>query len=305
MKFPKITKSSVIVPGFSDMAADLRRHFDARFADPRRADSNRFVWDYWHVQDQYTLLRTPAYHFFPQGTYDSLHQQLAQWGRENLGCHDISPPWLSCYVEGCRQELHADLPHGPWAFVFSLTPWKNRKFSGGETLLLKPETLDFWESFQSSRGLEQNDIIERINPQFNQLTVFDPRIPHGVREVRGVHDPRDGRLVIHGWFVQPRPFIRGPLSAKSVQLKLKRMDANLAQLLTEIIPVHGTLSLRFSISRSGRVGGFQWLTSALRSQDPASIKKITTCVFESIRDTEFQHARSETLVTLPLVFQVD
>jgi len=41
--------------------------------------------------------------------------------------------------------------------------------------------------------------------------VFDPRIPHGVRTVTGTHDPREGRLVIHGWFVQPRPFIRGPL----------------------------------------------------------------------------------------------
>ena len=47
-------------------------------------------------------------------------------------------------------------------------------------------------------------------------TVFDPRIPHGVRQVTGTHDPREGRLVIHGWFVQPRPFVRGPLPTRAL-----------------------------------------------------------------------------------------
>jgi len=74
------------------------------------------------------------------------------WGRATLGCHDVSPPWLSLYVEGCRQELHGDLPHGPWAFVFSLTNWRQRTFRGGETLLVRDEVLDFWHDFASVRG---------------------------------------------------------------------------------------------------------------------------------------------------------
>ena len=36
-----------------------------------------------------------------------------------------------------------------------------------------------------------------------QLVVFDGRIPYGVREVRGSEDPRDSRLVMHGWFEPP------------------------------------------------------------------------------------------------------
>ena len=113
------------------------------------------MWDWWHVPDQYTALRTPAGEYFPKPLYERFHRRLVAWGRATLGCHDISPPWLSCYVDGCRQELHGDLPHGPWAFVYSLTPWRGRVFRGGETVLLRDEVLDFWHDFASTRALEQ------------------------------------------------------------------------------------------------------------------------------------------------------
>src|SRR5690606_4093013 len=127
-------KSILIEDQFFSKAQDLRKHFEQCFSDPRDTHPQRFVWDYWHVPEQYRLLRTPAYHYFPARIYQEFHKYLVQWGREHLGCHDISPPWLSYYVEGCRQELHADVPHGPWAFVFSISP-KDIRFRGGETLL--------------------------------------------------------------------------------------------------------------------------------------------------------------------------
>jgi len=111
----------VVDEAFEQEAEALRRTFDERFADPRSTRGDRFAWDWWHVPGQYTALRTPAWTYFPKGAYRRLHQGLALWGRRTLGCHDVSPPWLSCYVEGCRQELHGDLPHGPFAFVLSLT----------------------------------------------------------------------------------------------------------------------------------------------------------------------------------------
>ncbi|MEK6553815.1 MAG: 2OG-Fe(II) oxygenase, partial [Bdellovibrionota bacterium] len=186
------------VDSFYKDAPKLRSEYDARFANPHKADSDRFIWDYWHIKDQYTLLRTPAYHFFKPRTYAAFHKALLKYGREVLGCYDVTPPWMSCYVEGCSQDLHADVPHGPWAFVFSLTNWSNREFSGGETWMLKPETLQYWHNFSSLRGVERHDLMTEVQPEFNRLTVFDPRLPHGVREVRGVRDPLKGRLVIHG-----------------------------------------------------------------------------------------------------------
>jgi hypothetical protein len=65
-------------------------------------------------------------------------EALLTYAREELGCAGMTPVWLSCYVDGCRQELHADVPHGPWSFVLSLTNWEDRKYTGGETQLLKP-----------------------------------------------------------------------------------------------------------------------------------------------------------------------
>jgi hypothetical protein len=222
-----VSRSAIIVDRFAPEIPALRAVFDARFAEPRAARADRFVWDYWHVPDQYTALRTPAWTYFPRVLYARFHNRLVAWGRAHLGCHDISPPWLSLYIEGCRQELHGDLPHGPWAFVVSLTRWRGRRFRGGETLLLRDEVLDFWHDFASVRAVEQAALIRRIAPELGRLTVFDPRIPHGVREVTGTHDPREGRLVIHGWFVQPRPFVRGALPARALSARIAELTDQL------------------------------------------------------------------------------
>src|SRR6478672_2793958 len=181
-----MTRSVVIVDKFAPEGSELRETFDERFAEPRSTRGDRFVWDWWHVPGQYTALRTPAWTYFPKKTYEAFHRRLVAWGRATLGCHDISPPWLSCYVDGCRQELHGDLPHGPWAFVFSLT--RGRAFAGGQTLLLRDEVLDFWHDFRSTRGVEQGELVRAIEPKFGRLVAFDPRIPHGVRTVSGTRD---------------------------------------------------------------------------------------------------------------------
>lgn len=201
-----------IVPRFEpSLTRRLRDEFDRRFKDPKRVTGERFVWDHWEVPGQYRLLRTPAAEIFAPKDFELLVRGLKQWGLRNLGCRDISPLWLSCYLEGSRQELHADLPHGPWAFVLSLTQWERRKFTGGETQLLTESALDYWgggvatRARARSKGLEAQDFIELVAPKFGQLAVFDPRIPHGVREVRGVHDVCEGRLVVHGWFTQAEP----------------------------------------------------------------------------------------------------
>jgi hypothetical protein len=159
-----VSRSVIVVDRFAPEATELRATFDDRFADPRSTRADRFVWDYWHVPGQYTALRTPAWTYFARRTYAAFHRRLVAWGREELGCHDVSPPWLSLYVDGCRQELHGDLPHGPWAFVFSLTRWRGRAFRGGETLLVRDEVLDFWHDFASLRAVEERELIREIPP---------------------------------------------------------------------------------------------------------------------------------------------
>jgi hypothetical protein len=272
---------------FFTQAQKMRAIFDQRFADPLNARADRFVWDYWHVPGQYTLLRTPAHAFFPPQLYAKFHRHLVEWGRENLGCHDVSPPWLSCYVEGCKQEIHSDVPHGPLAFVYSLTPTKS--FAGGETFMLN-ERAAF-----SNTALERRDMVKTISPKFNRLVVFNPAVPHGVNEVRGTHDPRYGRLVIHGWFVNPRPFWYGPLSAKEIQ---KGVESGLGAVLSGDLKLgRGLLSLRLTVAASGRVTQVRPLISTLNGAQVGSLAVLN----RTLKDLRFAKKRAPTKLTLPLL----
>lgn len=177
-----------------------------------------------------------------------------------------------------------------------------------------------------------------IEPRFNQLTIFDGRIPHAVRQVssgalqptatptcqlqlqlthasppllcfaplllwgqvEGVLDPREGRLVLHGWFTQPSPFFAGELrrallnlpvlgcregeaylhgpsspspapSTAAGALSEEEATPALNELLGELYsalgglpPVVGCVSLRLLVAGdTGRVRDIQWLANTL------------------------------------------
>lgn len=264
------------IDNFFGNAKRLRQTFDKRFQNPLTAHRDRFVWDYWHVPGEYTTLRTPAYAYFPKSLYESFHRKLVRFGREQLGCHDISPPWLSCYVDGCRQEPHQDVPHGPLAFVYSLTNWSQRKFRGGETFIIKPRTL--------------------IEPKFNRLTLFNPSLIHGVRKVTGTNDPREGRLVIHGWFVQPRPFWTGTLTVDDVQ---EGIDSGLASVPFQDWNMGtGLISLRIDIARSGKVTKVTQLVNTVANMTAPQKQKFLQQVFAF----RFAPQKKSSRLTLPLVF---
>jgi hypothetical protein len=299
-----MSRSFVVVDRFAPESRQLRAAFDERFADPRRTRGDRFVWDWWHVPGQYTALRTPAWTYFPRRVYDAFHRRLVAWGRETLGCHDISPPWLSLYIDGCRQELHGDLPHGPFAFVYSLTSWRGRVFQGGETMLLRDEVLDFWSDFRSVRAVEEAELVRSIEPKFDRLTVFDPRIPHGVRAVSGTRDPREGRLVIHGWFVQPRPFIKGPHSTRVLGARIAELSHQLGSWIGEL-PVAGMLSLRLDVAPSGTIKRQQILSDTTRVpvSDERARRRLIANLRQSVAAWNLGKARGPSTVTLPLVFE--
>lgn len=297
-------KSHILIEDqFYQNAGQLRQYFESQFKNPKETRSERFVWDYWHVPDQYTLLRTPAYHYFPEKLYMDFHKSLVHWGRRTLGCWDISPPWLSYYIDGCKQELHSDVPHGPWAYVFSLTPWKGRQFTGGETLILKPEVLSYWRNFASSQDRELGSFIDRIPAPMNRLTVFDPRYPHGVTEVRGIKDPLEARLVIHGWFMEPKTYIEGSLPAKTTEKILNQGFDQLQDLLANSEFVQGTVSLQIQVSPSGNVQSTKFATNTLLTLDGEVPKKLNRAILKVYQTLKFPTARSSTLMTVPLIFQ--
>jgi hypothetical protein len=297
-------KSHILVEDqFYKGASQLRDYFEAQFRDPKSTRSERFVWDYWHVPDQYTLMRTPAYHYFPSKLYMDFHKSLLMWGRRTLGCWDISPPWLSYYINGCKQDLHSDVPHGPWAYVFSLTPWKGRKFSGGETLILKPDVLSYWRHFGGSQDRELPSFVDRIPALMNRLTVFDPRYPHGVTEVRGTQDPLEARLVVHGWFMEPKTYIEGPLPAASTEKTLNQGFDRLQNRLASQELVQGTVSLQLQVGTNGKVRSARFATNTLLNLDGEIPKSLNRDLLKIYSGLEFKTARSVTAMTIPLIFQ--
>ncbi len=298
-------KKSIIVNNqFFSHAKALRSFFDAQFENPYSDSSGRFIWDFWSVPDQYRLLRTPAYHFFPKSIYEKFHNQLVWWGRQNLGCHNISPPWLSCYVDGCFQNLHTDVPHGPWAFVYSLTPWQARQFLGGETLVLNEDVLDYWKQNKTRKGLEHRQLLRHVEPKFNRLLVFDPRLPHGVKQVEKAKSVCDGRLVIHGWFVQPRPFIQGPLKEKSLLDFIEWIISDLASKNFLSTTLTGIVSLQLKISPSGQMRAVKVLSETLRQwDDERGPTRVISHLKKQALAYRFPKHGATSLITLPVIFE--
>ncbi len=215
----------------------------------------------------------------------------------------ISHPWLSAYTDNCHQGLHSDVPHGPFGFVFSLTRWNARTFTGGETLIAKPALLTYFSEMQKGASHEEKHFIRSIPARFNQLTVFDPRFPHGVRRVQGVDSILDARLVIHGWFTDPRPMLDGALSFKQI---MRPMDAFASQAMNEVTASRdttGLLALRLNIAASGRIVAIDVLSSnLLDSRGGVFPRKLLDSILTRC-ETTFPHSRGTTRLTLPLLFQ--
>lgn len=300
------TKHFFTEDNFYKKAQVLRDEFEANFRNPKANEQKRFVWDYWFVKDQYTLLRTPAYYYFSEKIYKDFHNQLLDYGRKELGCYNITPPWMSYYIHGCEQKMHADIPHGPWAFVYSLTPWKEKRFTGGETFILKPQALDYWRNFETYKGVEEGDLLDCIPALFNRLTVFDPRLPHGVKQVQGTMDPLEARLVIHGWFTDPEPYVLGPLTRKQATESVNKFLQKIDFVFDEYPHVHGTLTLRFKVTPQGRVKELGIKTNTLRSllgDTDLSVQNILKVLQDGLKESHFPKAKESTWVTLPILFR--
>ncbi|MHB1582439.1 MAG: 2OG-Fe(II) oxygenase [Acidimicrobiales bacterium] len=239
---------------FFDRAEELRAHFYRRVAPSKEGPADRFVWDYWHLPEQYTYLRTPSPNVVPPSLLEAFLARLASWGDANLGCDRATLPWLSYYVDGCRQELHSDVAQGTWSYVYSLTRWEDQAFGGGETLVATPRLLDYWGNFEPSRSSEARHLVDRVPARFNQLCVFDSRLPHGVAAVEGTRDPLQSRVALHGWFHPPAVSVHGSLDLDAVRPSVADLRARVVDRWETVGPVLGTSTWRLVVDRDGSVG---------------------------------------------------
>lgn len=198
---------------------------------------------------------------------------------------------------------------------------------GGETAILQPGIVgNFWQdTFNPTRGLELRDLMTLVPSPFAQLTVFDPRLPHGVRAVHGTRDPQRGRLVLHGWFSDPSPVVEGGLGGSEEQqgAVLEALDRVLQDMMAELqaLPaVLGILTARLRVGgATGRVQDVAFVADTMVVPPAAAGGDLGGGLLEAstvrgaVQHTVAQHLQglqlppcddgADTLITLPLVFE--
>jgi hypothetical protein len=292
----------VTTPSFFAGADELRDQFTGLVGPIRSIDENRFVWDYWHVPDQYTYFRTLALNVFRPSLIGAFVGALTSWGLAHLGTGQVTSPWLSFYVDGCRQELHTDVVQGMWSYVYSLTEWDDRHFSGGETLLGGSRLLDYWGSYDPTKSRESRHLIERIPAHFNQLCVFDSRLPHGVATVEGTRDPLQARVVLHGWFHDPLATSVGPLSLEAAAPTLATVRARWQEEKERLGPFIGQATWRLTVDQDGKVRVVELVVDNLITTETGTSgpsETLTAC--ESLlRRTTFPKSEGTSILLFPL-----
>jgi hypothetical protein len=295
--------SVTATPDFFRRAAEMRSEFDAIVGPQRSASPRRFRWDYWYVPGQFAYIRTLARNCFSSELYSEFATTLRGWAQEKLGCYVWTDPWLSYYIAGCRQEFHSDVLHGPWAWVYSLTDWERRGFSGGETALLRSGTLNYWRNFDPGHPQEADQIIHRIPARFNQLVVFDGRIPHAVVPVEGTMDPLDSRVVLHGWFLQPEARAEGSLAFNDIRLVLTSIKEKWQSGRAAYGRLSGLITLRLQVESNGSVRDVELVASTLVSLDcdDQGARQALDFGLELANSSRYRASPGTTTITLPLI----
>jgi 2-oxoglutarate-Fe(II)-dependent oxygenase superfamily protein len=287
---------------FAD-ARRLRRAFDRTLREDQSPFSpGRFVWERWHVDGQFSQYRTPARAFFAAPLLAEFERRLLAWARRAVGLSLLgSPPWLSSVTDGGYQGLHRDSPNGELAFSYGLSR-PGARFRGGETLLARPDLLDYWRSGSHRAKAAHLPMWDEIPPRFDRLVVFDARLPHGVRAVEGPRHPRDGRVAIQGWLRPGGCLVDGPLDRERVEatvtaaLEGKRLARDLAG-------AEGLYVTRLGVDRTGRVRGSRALLDWLVSTSPKieAAARAARAITSALARTRFERRARPSEVTVPIL----
>ena len=294
----------IIVDGFlpAEVALQMRRGIDEHFANPQlhRAETHQ-VWNYWFVPELYTYLRANPEKVIGPRWAASFHDALRRWSIATLGMANVTWPYLSLYVPGCRQGWHNDSRNGRFGFVYSLTR-DSRRTLGGETLVRR-EADPFRANLtqpQAGRGF-----YETIEPRFNRLLIFDDRLPHAVERLEGAMDPVEGRFVLHGHVSEGGPIVEGALPAESVSGPINDVLRGFREEAAAAVGLyHGLLVLRLRIGQAGSVAGCDVLLDRVLHPDPghADWDGVRDRLVERFRKAKFPTAAAETMLTQPIAF---
>jgi hypothetical protein len=285
---------------FFDGAVDMRAAFTDHFAKPVEREESKHVWNFWYVPELYTYLRADAATVLPEPLVVSFMQKLRAWSRETLGIAGVSGPRLSVYFNGCGQCLHNDARNGSFGYVYSLTPWDTRTFTGGETIVLRED--DYWNTDRVLTPGALTDFCHLVPANFNQLLVFDDRLVHGVRHVQGQMDPLQGRVVLHGHILNDGARVVGALSEGGFDEAWERSLSELEARLDGFDGVYdGLVSLRIAVDRHGRVNDTRVLVDRLvpTGRPSRSPREVSQTIVTWANTLRFPDAKGDSTIYAP------
>jgi hypothetical protein len=280
------------------MRADIDAHFSTPFN--HRPETHQ-VWNYWFVPQVYTYLRTQPEKVIQRASMERFMGLLSAWSTETLGLARISWPYLSLYINGCRQGLHNDAKNGRFAFVYSLTR-DERRSSGGETIVMRRGD-PFLRNLRKASA--HTAFYESVEPRFNRLVIFDDRMIHGVQLVEGSMDPVEGRFVLHGHIEETGPLVTGPLPP---ELVLQGLRSPLERFHNEYGDrarlYDGPLVLRLTISPEGPVSKLRVILDRVCADQEGDVgwNVMRSKLVELLGAVVFPAGAGETSLTLPLRF---
>jgi len=118
-----------------------------------------------------------------------------------------------------------------------------------------------------------------------------------------VHNPLRGRLVVHGWFVHPEPFVIGPHDIKEVT---DALNSELPRILTALKPAvwpSGILTFELGIKKNGAVSTVKVKTNSLVLPPSADVAKsdILKPMLAYLKKIRLPVARGFSKLILPIV----
>lgn len=245
-------KRQHVVNDFFPEAEAMRTAYDGKV---KNAYKQTVHWQYFCEPQMYTYLRTVPQQVIPEALWGRFTQHLKQWCIDHLGLIPTGAPNLHLMINGCTLGLHSDFHNGTWGFVFSLTRWQTRKFSGGETLLMRDGVPSY-----KKHHVQGEVLYELVPAQFNQLLLFDDRIVHGTQTIEGSMDPLEGRIALVGHLRATSPVVTGPLDPASARKTVFEFHRALAEPVKPYKDVQGVMTFRLAVSADGSVESVAVLT---------------------------------------------
>lgn len=291
-------KRQHVVRDFFEEAEAMRETLDACF---KNAYTDSINWHYFCDPRMYTYLRTAPQRVFPKPVFERFMHRLRRWCMENLGLTPMNLPYLHLMVNGCKLGLHSDFHNGAWGYVYSLTRWENRRFSGGETLLLRDGVPSY-----KKHHVHGEVLYELIPAHFNQLLVFDDRIVHATPTIEGSMDPLDGRIALVGHIRATSPLVSGSIQWAEARRVVLEALPHLRDRIRNYKDVQGTVTYRLAIAATGAVESVTMLTDNVvtpftgydRSDAVASVKSI---IQQTIAGLKFPAATDKSAVIVPVL----